>query len=231
MGGAELVPPSRLPGPGGDFPGGQLLTMIDTIDPAANHFSLMAIIDSLQAESISNIFVRQGQNGPILIDLLPQLQLQHLGPHGSLLTIEDAIMPPHVVQAISAGDAYVSIMFPNSVHPDGAITGLISVGADVPGDYNNDGLVDAADYVVWRKNDGAILQLPNEVAGVTPGHVTQEDYDAWRARYGNTAGHPTLLTGNATTLDTHATIPEPTTAVLLLAGTCAMSSLRRRRAV
>ncbi len=49
-------------------------------------------------------------------------------------------------------------------------------------DYNNDGEVDAADYVLWRK--GGPLQ--NEVE--TPGMVTQEDYDAWRARFGNTLG-------------------------------------------
>jgi hypothetical protein len=37
----------------------------------------------------------------------------------------------------------------------------------VPGDYNRNGIVDAADYVVWRKNDG-----------------TPAGYDAWRANFG-----------------------------------------------
>src|SRR3954463_1977091 len=50
------------------------------------------------------------------------------------------------------------------------------------GDYNGNGVVDAADYVVWR--NGGPLQ--NEVVGVTPGLVTPEDYDAWKARYGST---------------------------------------------
>jgi hypothetical protein len=52
----------------------------------------------------------------------------------------------------------------------------------VPGDYNGNGTVDAADYVVWR--DGGSLE--NEVE--TPGAATPEDYDAWRARFGNTGG-------------------------------------------
>jgi autotransporter-associated beta strand protein len=64
-------------------------------------------------------------------------------------------------------------------------TGILTVTpAGVPGDYNNNGIVDAADYVIWR--NGGPLQ--NEVSGVTTGNVTAEDYDAWRARFGNNSG-------------------------------------------
>jgi hypothetical protein len=48
------------------------------------------------------------------------------------------------------------------------------------GDYNNDGKVDAADYVLWRK--GGPLQ--NET--VTPGATTPEDYTPWRLNFGGT---------------------------------------------
>jgi hypothetical protein len=49
--------------------------------------------------------------------------------------------------------------------------GMITlVPAIMPGDYNQDGAVDAADYVVWRKNDG-----------------TPAGYDMWRANFGATA--------------------------------------------
>ena len=51
-----------------------------------------------------------------------------------------------------------------------------------PGDFNSNGDVDAADYVVWRKNLGQPIALPNETA--TPGMVTQEDYITWRANFG-----------------------------------------------
>jgi hypothetical protein len=72
----------------------------------------------------------------------------------------------------------------------------------VAGDYNKDGVVDAADYVIWRNNLGTNFQLQNEVSGVTPGQVTQEDYDAWRARFGNTSGSgASILSGSS--------VPEP----------------------
>ena len=45
----------------------------------------------------------------------------------------------------------------------------------ITGDYNNNGTVDAADYVVWRKNDG-----------------TQDGYDTWRANFGASAAGPSL---------------------------------------
>jgi hypothetical protein len=48
------------------------------------------------------------------------------------------------------------------------------------GDYDGNGVVDAADYVLWR--NGGPLQ--NE--GATFGIVTSEDYDVWRANFGKT---------------------------------------------
>lgn len=78
---------------------------------------------------------------------------------------------------------------------------VIEVGSPAPsGDYNNNGVVDAADYVLWR--NGGPLQ--NEVD--TPGTVDAADYTAWRARFGNTSGLG---------LDA-AQVPEPTSGGLLL---------------
>jgi hypothetical protein len=79
----------------------------------------------------------------------------------------------------------------------------------VPGDYNNNGVVDAADYVLWR--NGGTLQ--NEVA--TPGSVTTEDYDAWRARFGN--GGAGAGAGNVAA----AAVPEPAGLMLLFLGLAA----------
>jgi hypothetical protein len=50
----------------------------------------------------------------------------------------------------------------------------LSIEALLPGDFNFDGIVDAADYVVWRMNDG-----------------TQAEYDVWRANFGAMAGSGT----------------------------------------
>ena len=54
------------------------------------------------------------------------------------------------------------------------------VNALLAGDYNNNGIVDAADYVLWR-NGGPLQNDP------TPG-VQPADYDVWRAHFGQTAG-------------------------------------------
>jgi hypothetical protein len=95
--------------------------------------------------------------------------------------------------------------------------------AGVAGDYNGNGTVDAADYVVWRNNLGASFQLQNEVAGTTPGAVTQDDYDAWRARFGNTSG-----AGGGELSGT--IVPEASTAVLAaLAGMLVACRRRSKR--
>jgi hypothetical protein len=52
------------------------------------------------------------------------------------------------------------------------------------GDYNDNGTVDAADYVVWRNNLGTMTSLPNDM---TPGLVSPADYDEWRTRFGMTS--------------------------------------------
>jgi hypothetical protein len=57
----------------------------------------------------------------------------------------------------------------------------------LPGDHNGDGNVDAADYVVWRKTDGA-----------------PQGYTDWRTNFG-----ATLNVGSAA-------VPEPATAAIVL---------------
>jgi hypothetical protein len=76
--------------------------------------------------------------------------------------------------------------------------------AGVPGDYNGNGAVDAADYVAWR--NGGPLQ--NESA--SPGTVDNADYTFWRSRFGATSGSGSSLSAAA--------VPEPTTLLMLLVG-------------
>jgi hypothetical protein len=100
------------------------------------------------------------------------------------------------------------------------MTGMASIGSQLatifrldaaatvelfpPGDYNRDGTVDAADYVVWRKNPGGIF--------------TQNDYNVWRAHFGQTAGSGMGSNANG--------VPEPTTIIPILMGTLALLSRR-----
>src|SRR3954451_6048421 len=81
----------------------------------------------------------------------------------------------------------------------------------VPGDYNVNGVVDASDYVLWRKNLGQAVTLPNDS---TPGSVTNADYDVWRAHFGQTPA--TATPGSGVQL---AAVPEPAGLILLLIST------------
>ncbi|HEY4232872.1 MAG TPA: PEP-CTERM sorting domain-containing protein, partial [Lacipirellulaceae bacterium] len=73
-----------------------------------------------------------------------------------------------------------------------------------PGDYNNDHVVNAADYTIWRDHLGQTFQLQNEGQGVTPGMVTQEDYNTWRANFGRTTGYTYNLGGG---IDSNTLLP------------------------
>lgn len=88
----------------------------------------------------------------------------------------------------------------------GTITSTGSVG--VAGDYNGNGKVDGADYVVWRNNKGLMSGATvSQGDGTGDGAVTDADYSYWRARFGNTSGSGASAGG---------AIPEPATSLLLL---------------
>jgi PEP-CTERM motif len=93
----------------------------------------------------------------------------------------------------------------------------------LPGDYNQNGIVDAADYVVWSKNVGASTALPNDLIGGTIG-ATQ--YNQWRANYGKTAPGA----GSGSDGSVNAAVPEPATLVLLMFAAAGCCLLRRRAA-
>jgi autotransporter-associated beta strand protein len=85
---------------------------------------------------------------------------------------------------------------------------LTTMGGSLPGDFNNDGKVDGADYVVWRKNPSAFLPAT---------------YDTWRSNFGNPPGAGAGLDGGA--------VPEPAAlaiAVAMLLGSCGTRAGRRR---
>jgi hypothetical protein len=81
------------------------------------------------------------------------------------------------------------------------------------GDYNQNGVVDAADYALWRDMLG---QMGNDLAadGNENGQVDDGDFTVWRAHFGNTAK---LGGGALVDLPGSASIPEPPTYALLLA--------------
>lgn len=57
----------------------------------------------------------------------------------------------------------------------------------MPGDYNSDNSVDAADYVIWRDTLGQNVAVGSGADGNRDGIIGNEDYDVWYASYGNTS--------------------------------------------
>lgn len=98
----------------------------------------------------------------------------------------------------------------------------------LPGDYNGDGIVNAADYTVWRDKLGQTA--PGDPAdGSGNGIVDSADYDVWKSHFGQTAQitFPLLGGGSASSGLGTATVPEPKTAVLLLVGAAMAAGARR----
>ncbi len=60
-------------------------------------------------------------------------------------------------------------------------TGELRVVKNLPGDYNADGVVDAADYTTWRDNFGLPIRLPNDLS---PFSVNSNDHLVWRTNFG-----------------------------------------------
>jgi hypothetical protein len=56
------------------------------------------------------------------------------------------------------------------------------------GDYNRNGLVDAADYVLWRKTLGQSVGPYEGADGNGSGIIDEADYTVWRARIGTIPG-------------------------------------------
>jgi virginiamycin B lyase len=81
---------------------------------------------------------------------------------------------------------------------------------ELPGDYNQDGTVDAADYVVWRST---LDQTGTDLAadGNDNGAVDAADYQVWGANFGRAVGGSSA----AADLADNVSVPEPHSLCLL----------------
>ena len=98
----------------------------------------------------------------------------------------------------------------SNLYTTGEVT--LTAVAVLAGDFNQNGAVDAADYVVRRDGLGTIY--------------TQEHYNIWRANFG-----ATLVAGNGAADPLPTSVPEPTGVALVCLGlvTLTMARVTRRR--
>ena len=111
-------------------------------------------------------------------------------------------------QTFNAVDPLATHLFDN-------LTVFAAPVADVPGDYNYDGVTDAADYTVFRDNEGLVVDLPGLDPNALTPEIDQEDYDYWAANYGSPMGSSLSVS-----------VPEPTAVALVIASL--LAAPRRR---
>jgi hypothetical protein len=86
-------------------------------------------------------------------------------------------------------------------------------------DFNGNGVVDAADYTVWRNNLGATAVAPYSAGDADgDGSVTQTDYQVWRRQFDQTFDVAFPLQGF--------TVPEPAAGMMLLIGCATLLTYR-----
>jgi hypothetical protein len=117
-----------------------------------------------------------------------------IGP-GEMLSLGNAYNP---AVGGASSDLQFSLGLLNGFEINASVTYVSGPG--IPGDYNNNGVVDTADYVVWRKSIG-----------------TQDGYNLWRTNYGRTSGSGSLVAGS---------VPEPS--LLALVAIVSALALTRR---
>lgn len=119
------------------------------------------------------------------------------------------------------GDQFVISVKKGATDPSWSSAGISGITFDVfpvgtPGDYNNDGTVNAADYTVWRDHLDSSFELLNRDP-TNSGNVNQQDYTFWASQFGLGGGSGAAAMG----------VPEPA-AIALLAAALPLALFRRR---
>jgi glucose/arabinose dehydrogenase len=134
---------------------------------------------------------------------------------------------------MSLGHMYNPAVFGQGVEPpenelqlqfalqdDDLRTGTVTYVTPGPmdGDYNQNGVVDAADYTVWRDALGTSLATAD---GDGDGVVDRDDYVIWQWTFGNVAGDVSASVA--------AVVPEPTSGSMIAVVCVGLLVSRRRR--
>jgi hypothetical protein len=102
-----------------------------------------------------------------------------------------------------------------------AINAAAADSIALPGDYDRNGSVDAADFVLWKNTLGSTVELAAD--GNENGSVDPADYNLWRENFGRSAGTSASPAQSGLPNSwTFAMVPEPRTGALAVAAALAM---------
>ena len=105
------------------------------------------------------------------------------------------------------------------------------------GDYNQNGVVDAADYTVWRDTQGLSVTLGTGADGNFDGVITGADFTVWRSHFGQSSGSGAYVAESlrdsemavSERLPYHAAVPEPASWLLAAIGVLSLAPVNRGR--
>ena len=124
----------------------------------------------------------------------------------------------------SAGDVFTSIGTSTAF---GSIAATLSISTIVrtnfvagSADYNHNGVVDMADYVLWRNTLGQSVTAGTGADGSANGIIDQADYNLWRSHFGMASG-----AGSGSLSST--SVPEPVSGLLLVIGAMLLFGFER----
>lgn len=144
---------------------------------------------------------------PPPLDPLPP---NFFNPNGDTLTLFESLVIDTKTFATVPTDGVMSLnYFPtagvavNSPTNYSGATGSVNLAPPPPpGDYNHNGVVDAADYVIWRETlSQTVSPFGSGADGNANGTIDSGDYDFWRARFSIPIGTGTVTASLA--------VPEP----------------------
>jgi hypothetical protein len=159
-------------------------------------------------------------NGPVLLDGVLEIYVDDPAPGvvfnfltGQISGMFDNVS---VRSRVDTADGRGSFLF--SCNGSSCTLSDFITNPVLAGDYNDDGIVNLADYTVWRDHLGAPAgTLPNDPHGVVIG---QTQYDEWKGNFGISLGSSSL---------SNATVPEPTALMLIIVGSSLFAARLCRR--
>ena len=123
--------------------------------------------------------------------------------------------------------------FSQAFDPDTGMVVLTSLTdarpVSIPGDYNGDGIVDAADYTVWRDTLGQ-ADVGLAADGDGSGVIDDGDYTVWQTNFGAVSFGSGAGSGAAlpSASPLSAAVPEPTSLTLAVLGFVVAGGFTRR---